>query len=100
MGAGLYPICRDKSYNDFALHFGDRRQVVIVRMTAKGVISIPLEIRRKFGMKSRTRVHVDVDERGFKIILTPGTRKYVQSLCGKYRGIGLLKSLAATKRNT
>lgn len=72
---------------------------MIVRMTAKGVISIPLEIRRKFGMKRRTRVNVDVDERGFKIILTSVTRKYVQSMCGKYKGKGLLKSLTAEKRN-
>lgn len=72
---------------------------MIVRMTAKGVISIPLEIRRKSGMKRRTRVHLDVDERGFKIILTPITRKYVQNLCGQYKGKGLLKSLVAAKRN-
>lgn len=73
--------------------------VVIARMTAEGVISIPLEIRRKFGMKRRTRVNVDVDERGFRIILSPVTRKYVQSLCGQYKGKGLLKSLTAGKRN-
>ncbi len=46
-------------------------------------------------MREGTRVHVDVDERGFKIILTPVTRKYVQGLRGKYKGKGLLKSLIA-----
>jgi len=50
-------------------------------------------------MMKRTRVNVDVDERGFKIILALVTRNYVQSLCGKYKRKGLLKSLAAEKRN-
>lgn len=72
---------------------------MIVRLAAKGLLSIPSGIRRKFEMREGTRVHVDVDERGFKIILTPVTRKYVQRLCGKYKGKGLLKSLTAGKRN-
>ena len=71
---------------------------MIVRMTAKGLLSIPLEILRKFGMKEGTRVHVDVNKRGYKIILTPVTREYIQRLRGKYKGKGLLKALVAEKK--
>lgn len=72
---------------------------MIARMTAKGVISIPSEIRRKFEIKEGARVYVDVDDLGYKITLTPVTRKFIQSLSGKYKGKGLLKALAAEKRN-
>jgi len=68
-------------------------------MTAKGVISIPLEIRRKFRIKRRTRVHVDVDEQTYKIVLTPITRKYIQSLCGRHKGKDLLKYLVVEKKS-
>ncbi len=71
---------------------------MIVRMAAKGLLSIPLAIRRKFGMKRRTRVHVDVDEQTYKIVLTPITREHIQSLCGRHKGKGLLKSLVAEKK--
>lgn len=67
-------------------------------MTVKGQIVIPSKIRRKFGMKEGTRIQVDVDEQAHKIVLTPITRDYIQSLRGKYKGKGLLKALAAEKK--
>lgn len=67
-------------------------------MTVKGQIVIPSKIRRKFGMKEGTRIQVDVDEQAHKIVLTPITREYIQSLRGKYKGKGLLKALAAEKK--
>jgi len=70
---------------------------VIVRMAARGLLSIPSAIRRKFGMTTRTRVHMDVDEQTRKIVLTPITREYILSLRGKYKGKKLLKSLARAK---
>lgn len=70
---------------------------MIVRMTSKGLLSIPLALRRKFGMKEGTRVHVDVSKQGYKIILTPVTREYIQHLRGKYKRKGLLKVLTAEK---
>jgi len=70
---------------------------VIIRMRAKGLLSIPLEIRRKLRIKVRSRVHVDIDRRGYKIILTPITLKHIHSLQGKYKGKGLLKALIAEK---
>jgi AbrB family looped-hinge helix DNA binding protein len=67
-------------------------------MTVKGQIVIPSKIRRKLGMKEGTRIQVDVDEQAHKIVLTPITRDYIQSLRGKYKGKGLLKALAAEKK--
>ncbi len=67
-------------------------------MTVKGQIVIPAKIRRKFGIKEGTRVRVDMDEQGHRIILTPVTRDYIQNLRGKYKGKGLLAALAAEKK--
>lgn len=66
--------------------------------TVKGQIVIPADIRRKLGIKEGTHITIDVDEKARKIILTPITDDYVQSLRGKYRGKGLLKALMAEKR--
>lgn len=67
-------------------------------VSVKGQIVIPSKIRRKLGMKEGTRIQVDVDEQAHKIILTPITREYIQSLRGKYKGKSLLKALAAEKK--
>ena len=67
-------------------------------MTVKGQIVIPSKVRRMLGMKEGTRIQVDVDEQAHKIVLTPITREYIQSLRGKYKGKGLLKALAAEKK--
>ncbi len=68
-----------------------------VSMTTRGRIVIPAQVRRVFGMKKGTRVQLDVDEQTHRIILIPITRKYIQSLCGRYKGEGLLKALVAGK---
>ena len=68
-------------------------------MTVKGQIVIPSKVRRKLGIKEGTRVQVDLDEQAHRIILTPITREFVQSLCGKYKGKGLLRALAAEKKH-
>ena len=67
-------------------------------MTVKGQLVIPSKIRRKLGMKEGTRVQVEVDEQAHRIILTPVTRDYIQSLRGKYKGRGLLAALAVEKK--
>ena len=67
-------------------------------ISVKGQIVIPSKIRRKFGIKQGTRVNVDIDEAAHRIILTPVTRDYVQSLRGKYKGKGLLAALAVEKK--
>lgn len=61
--------------------------------TAKGQIVIPSSIRRKLGIKEGTRIQIEADEKSHHIILTPITREYIFSLRGKYKGLGLLKTL-------
>jgi AbrB family looped-hinge helix DNA binding protein len=67
-------------------------------MTVKGQIVIPSRIRRLFGIKEGTRVQVDVDEAGHRIILTPVTRDHIHKLLGKYKAKNLLSALAAEKK--
>ena len=66
---------------------------MITTSTVKGQIVIPSSVRRKFGIKEGTRIQIDADEKTHHIILTPITREYIFSLCGKYKGKGLLKTL-------
>jgi len=73
---------------------------MIVHMTAKGQLPIPLAIRRKFGMMTRVPIHMDVDEYNRRIVLTPITHESIQELRGRYKGKGLLKTLLAIKRRT
>ena len=67
-------------------------------MTVKGQLVIPARIRRKFGIREGTRVQVEVDEQAHRIILTPVTPAYIQTLRGKYKGKRLLAALAAEKK--
>jgi len=71
---------------------------MIVRMAAKGVLTIPSAIRRRLGITTHTRVHLDVDEQNRRIVLTPITREHIQGLQGKYRDKELLKALMADKK--
>lgn len=66
--------------------------------TIKGQIVIPSSVRRRLGVREGTRIQVEVDEARKRIILTPITREYVNSLRGKYKGKGLLKALASEKK--
>jgi len=54
--------------------------------TSRGRIVIPSSVRRRFGIKECTRIQIEVDERGRRIILQPITREYIHGLRGKYRG--------------
>jgi AbrB family looped-hinge helix DNA binding protein len=65
--------------------------------TSKGQVVIPSAIRRKLGIKEGTYIQIDLDELNKRIILTPVTREYVNSLRGKYKGKGLMKALMAEK---
>ena len=68
-----------------------------VSVNAKGQVVIPVALRRKFGIKPSTRIHIEVVEIPPRIILRPITREYVHSLRGKYKGMGLLKTLIAER---
>ena len=65
--------------------------------TTKGQVVIPSSVRRKLGIKSGTRINVELDEANGQIILKPITREYIQSLRGRLKGKGLLEELAAEK---
>lgn len=65
--------------------------------TTKGQIVIPSSVRRKLGIKTGTRIQVELDEANARIILKPITREYIHSLRGKFRGAGLLEELQATR---
>ena len=66
-------------------------------MTVKGQVVIPARVRRQLGVTQGTRIQVEIESSGKKIILTPITRDYVHGLKGKFKGKGLLKALAAEK---
>ncbi|MGH8482364.1 MAG: AbrB/MazE/SpoVT family DNA-binding domain-containing protein [Nevskiaceae bacterium] len=66
-------------------------------MTVKGQVVIPSKIRRQLGVTEGTRIQVEVEASGQRIVLTPITKAYVHGLRGKYKGKGLLKALAVEK---
>lgn len=66
--------------------------------TTKGQVVIPSSIRRKLGIKTGTRIQVELDEKNGRIILKPITREYIESWRGKFKGAGLLEELAAEKQ--
>lgn len=70
---------------------------MIVRVAARGLLTIPSVIRRKLGMAKNTLVRVDMDEWNSRIVLTPITSDHVYALRGKYKGRGLLKALATER---
>ncbi len=65
--------------------------------TTKGQIVIPSSVRRRFGIKTGTRIQIEIDEENGQILLRPITREYIHSLRGRLRGKGLLKELSAEK---
>jgi AbrB family looped-hinge helix DNA binding protein len=65
--------------------------------TSKGQVVIPAKIRRRLGIREGTYIQIDVDDVNKRLILTPVTREYIQSLRGKYKGKGLMKALMAEK---
>jgi len=65
------------------------------RMTSRGRVTIPIEARRKLGIKPGTKLIVrEVDRQ----IVVMTMESYVRSLRGKYRGKGLLKTLMAERK--
>ena len=66
--------------------------------TTKGQIVIPSSFRRKLGIKTGTRIQVELDEANGQIILKPITREYIHSLRGRLQGKGLLKELLEEKK--
>lgn len=65
--------------------------------TTKGQVVIPALIRQKLNIIEGTRFLVEADTQTNQIIMTPVTREFINSLCGKYKGKSLLTTLAAEK---
>jgi AbrB family looped-hinge helix DNA binding protein len=65
--------------------------------TVKGQIVIPATLRRKYGIKSGTKIIVT--DIGNAIVLKPVTEQYLKSLQGSLKGKGGLKALVEERRN-
>lgn len=65
--------------------------MIKTRVTSKGRIVIPVELRRKYGIKAGTRVIVS--DKDNLIILKPITDQYLKKLQGTLRGTGASKVL-------
>jgi len=50
------------------------------KVRAKGQFTIPVDLRRQYGIKPGTKVYFI--ERGSEILMQPVTRGYIRSLCG------------------
>ena len=66
--------------------------------TTKGQIVIPSSVRRKLGIKTGTRIQVELDEANGQIILKPITREYIERMAGRFRGFPLLKDLERERK--
>jgi len=65
-------------------------------VSTKGQLVIPVELRRKYGIKPGTRVQI-LDE-GTRIVLQPVTAQYVRQLRGSLKGGGALRILEEERR--
>jgi len=65
-------------------------------VSAKGQIVIPAALRRKYGIKSGTKIIVT--DAGDAIILKPVTEQYLKNLQGSLKGKGALKVLLEERR--
>ncbi len=45
-----------------------------MRVTSKGQVTIPLEVRRKLGIEAGSEVEFELDERGARLVRTQGDR--------------------------
>ena len=69
-----------------------------VKVSTRGRITIPIALRRKFGITLGTHIAIEVDEDNRHIVLTPITREYIHRLRGKYQSKGMLRSLMAERK--
>ncbi len=69
---------------------------MITSTTAKGQIVIPVELRRKYGIKAGTKISI-YEENG-RIILQPITREYVHRLRGSLKGSGAMQVLIEERK--
>ena len=61
------------------------------RLSSKGQVVIPKQVREELGLEPGTRFHVRVDEG--RIVLEPVTESLIAELYGKFAGVDLLAEL-------
>ncbi len=66
------------------------------RVSTRGRVTIPVEIRRKLGIRPGTKLIVR-EEEGRIVVMT--FAQYVHSLRGKYRGKGLMERLREERQS-
>ena len=67
-----------------------------VSFTTKGQVVIPAHVRREFQIEDGTKAAVTITSEG--ILLRPITRDYIRSLRGSLKGKGVMKALAADRK--
>ena len=70
--------------------------MVSSRVTIKGQVLIPVEIRRKVGIRKGTRVFIE--EKNGDIIVHPVTADFYDRCFGMFKGSGLVKELEKMRR--
>lgn len=65
-------------------------------ITTKGQIVIPVELRRKYGITTKTKIMIMDKEDG--IVLRPITDQYLRRLQGSLKGSGALEVLLEERR--
>jgi AbrB family looped-hinge helix DNA binding protein len=70
--------------------------MIKTRITSKGQITIPVKLRRKYGITAGTRIII-IDD-GDSIVLKPVANQSLKTLQGSLKGKGLLKALMAEKK--
>lgn len=64
--------------------------------TVKGQVLIPAALRRKYGIKAGTKLHVY--EEGGRIVVQPVTREYIRQVRGMLKGSKALELLMEERR--
>jgi AbrB family looped-hinge helix DNA binding protein len=65
-------------------------------ITTKGQIVIPVELRRKYGITTKTKIMIM--DKGDEIVLRPITDHYLRKLQGSLKGSGALEFLLEERR--
>ncbi|MBI5652544.1 MAG: AbrB/MazE/SpoVT family DNA-binding domain-containing protein [Chloroflexi bacterium] len=67
-----------------------------IRVSARGNVTIPVALRRKFDIETGTRIHIH--EEDGKIVLQPITRHFIHQLRGSLKGKNMLKALLRERK--
>ncbi len=60
-----------------------------MRVTSKGQVTIPLEVRRRLGIRPGSEIDFELDERGARLVRARGGRG--RAIAGRMRGRGSVR---------